>query len=261
MPVTARHGDDRRPALSALQERRLFERHADRHGERDRERLVERYLPLARHLAQSYAGRDEPFDDLLQVACLGLFKAVDRFDPARDVAFSSFAVPTIVGELKRHFRDRTWAVRPPRGLIEVALRVDRTVRDLHSQTGRQPTVVEVAGALGVAVEEVLEAMEASTAYHAMSLQTPRRRDGEHEHTLGDVIGTADDGFERAQQRATLAALLKHVTAREREVLRLRFEDDLTQQQIGERIGVSQMQVSRILRHSLARLRLIAARVP
>src|SRR4051794_34764584 len=238
-------------------DRALFERYLDRRDPVDRELLVERFLPLARQLARRYERPEEPFDDLFQVACLGLVKAIDRFDLSRDVAFSSYAVPTILGEIKRYFRDRTWAVRVPRDLQELALRVDRTVTELSTDLHRQPTVGELADKLGLDEEQVLEALEASAAYRTTSLSLPRSNEDEAGETLGDTVGTAEEGFGLAEHRATLDRLLQAVSPREREVLRLRFEQDLTQAEIGERIGVSQMQVSRIIRQSLARLRGLA----
>jgi RNA polymerase sigma-B factor len=218
---------------------------------------VERFLPLARHLAARYQRADEPFDDVFQVACYALVKAVDRFDLQRGVAFSSYAVPTISGEIKRYFRDRTWAVRVPRDLQELALRVDRVIVELSRYT-RQPTVEEIARAIGCEPEDVLDAMAASSAYRATSLETPRPSvDDAAGETLGEALGTTDDGFARAEQRALLDALLRSLTKREREVLRLRFEEDLTQAEIGEHIGVGQMQVSRVLRQAIARLRTLA----
>jgi RNA polymerase sigma-B factor len=239
------------------EDRALFERYLERRDPVDREMLVERFLPLARQLARRYERPEEPFDDLFQVACLGLVKAIDRFDLGRDVAFSSYAVPTILGEIKRYFRDRTWSVRVPRDLQELALRVDRKVSELSTDLHRQPTISEIAAAVGIEEEEVLEALEASGAYRATSLSTPRGNDDEAGETLGDTVGTSEEGFGLAESRATLEQLMRAVTPREREVLRLRFEEDLTQAEIGERIGVSQMQVSRIIRQSLARLRTAA----
>jgi len=246
-----------RPVDRAAEDRALFERYLDRRDAVDRELLVERFLPLARQLARRYQRPEEPFDDLFQVACLGLVKAIDRFDLSRDVAFSSYAVPTILGEIKRYFRDRTWSVRVPRDLQELALRVDRKVTELATDLRRQPTVAEIAVAVGIEEEEVLEALEASGAYRATSLSTPRSGDDEAGETLGDTVGIAEDGFGLAEDRATIEQLMRAVTPREREVLRLRFEEDLTQAEIGELIGVSQMQVSRIIRQALARLRTVA----
>jgi RNA polymerase sigma-B factor len=221
-----------------------------------REQLVERYLPLARRLARRYQRSEEPLEDLVQVASLGLVKAIDRYDATRETAFSSFAVPTILGELRRHFRDRTWSVRVPRELQELALRVDKVVAALSSQEGRAPTVGEIAAAVDVTEEQVLDALQAAGAYRAGSLDAPRSGAGDDPQgeSVADAIGTEEGGFERAEERATLEPMLAHISERERLVLTLRFGQDLTQAEIGERIGVSQMQVSRLIRQALARLR-------
>ncbi len=249
-------------SVRAREDRELFERYLRDRDPRVRDQLVERFLPLARQLARRYQRAEEPLDDLVQVASIGLIKAIDRFDLEREVAFSSYAVPTILGELKRHFRDRTWSVRVPRDLQELALRVDRAVSDLARESHRAPTVAEIATAVQVGEEQVLEAMEASAAYRATSFDAPRGSgdDDSGGDSLGDAVGSEERGFGLAEDRATLSALLGSVTPREREVLRLRFEEDLTQAEIGQRIGVSQMQVSRIIRQSLTRLR-AAARAP
>jgi RNA polymerase sigma-B factor len=241
----------------AREERLLFTRLSAGRDPALRDALVERYLPLARQLARRYQRPEEPLDDLMQVASLGLLKAIDRFDPARDVAFSSYAVPTILGEIKRHFRDRTWSVRVPRDLQELALRVERAVGELARDLHRQPSVGELAAHVGVSQEQALEALEAAGAYRATSLDSPRGGDAETGDTLGDILGEDEDGFERAEVRATIDRLMRTITPREREVLRLRFEQDLTQAEIGEIIGVSQMQVSRLIRQAVARLRLAA----
>ena len=244
------------PVATPVQRQRdhaLFVRYGTSRDPADRDLLVERYLPLARQLARRYQRGQVPFDDLFQVACLGLLKAIDRFDPERGRAFSSYAVPTMAGEIKRHFRDRTWSVRVPRDLQELALKVERTVSELSLSLRRQPTVAEIATAVGADDEDVLEALEAGSAYEATSLQSPVGDEG-GSGTLGDSIGTDDGGFTRAEQRATLEELMRALTPRECEVLRLRFAEDLTQSEIGERVGVSQMHVSRIIRHALARLR-------
>jgi RNA polymerase sigma-B factor len=182
-------------------------------------------------------------------------KAIDRYDPSRAAAFSTYAVPTILGELRRHFRDHTWAIHVPRDLQELSLRVDRVSQDLAGVSHRPPTVREIARAVGCREEEVLEAREAGAAYRATSLQ---RRvgagDDPDQPTLGDLLPQPDDGLERAEARAVLDRLLRRICDRDREALRLRFEEDLTQAEIGERLGISQMQVSRILRRALARLR-------
>jgi RNA polymerase sigma-B factor len=223
--------------------------------ERAREELIERYLPLARRLARRYQRSEEPLEDLTQVASLGLVKAVDRYDEHRDTAFSSFAVPTILGELRRHFRDRTWSVRVPRELQELTLRVDKAVSALSSEHGRAPTVGEIAAAMECSEEQVLEALQAAGAYRAGSLDAPRAATGEEAgESVGETIGVQEGGFERAEERATLGPMFARITERERLVLTLRFAEDLTQAEIGERIGVSQMQVSRLIRQALARLR-------
>ncbi len=246
-----------RSSVRAREDRDLFERHQRAGDPAAREALVERFLPLARQLARRYQRAEEPLDDLVQVASIGLIKAIDRFDPERRVAFSSYAVPTILGELKRYFRDRTWSVRVPRDLQELALRVDREVAALSRELHRSPTVAEIAAATETGEEQVLEALEAAGAYRATSFDAPRGAGDEAGDTLGDATGTDEEGFDLAEDRATLDRLLDTVTAREREVLRLRFEEDLTQAEIGERIGVSQMQISRIIRQSLSRLRAVA----
>jgi RNA polymerase sigma-B factor len=245
-------------ANRAEADRALFERYLDMRDPVDRAVLVERFLPLARQLARRYQRQEEPFDDLFQVACLGLVKAIDRFDLDREVAFSSYAVPTILGEIKRYFRDRTWSVRVPRDLQELALRVDRAVGQMSVDLHRQPTVRELAERLDVEEEDVLEALEASGAYKATSLEAPRGAEDEAGDTLGDTLGTEERGFALAEDRATLERLMRALTPREREVLALRFGRDMTQAEIGEHIGVSQMQVSRIIRQAVARLRAYAS---
>jgi RNA polymerase sigma-B factor len=245
---------DQRDRLN--RDRLLFERYRDPGDAIDRDAIVERFLPLARQLAAGYAHGTEPFDDLFQVACLALVRAVDRFDLERHTAFSSYAVPTILGELKRYFRDKTWAVRVPRDLQDLGLRVQRAAERMTVDLGRSPTIEELADAVDATPEEVLEAREAIGAYHATSLDVPRG--DEDDDTLADFLGRQDTGYQRAEQRALLDDLLRCLTLREREVVRLRFEEDLTQREIGDRVGVSQMQVSRILRESIARLREVHA---
>jgi RNA polymerase sigma-B factor len=245
----------------AREERILFTRLAERQDPAVRDALVERYLPLARQLARRYQRPDEPLDDLMQVAALGLVKAVDRFDVSREIAFSSYAVPTILGEIKRHFRDRTWSVRVPRDLQEMALKVERAVGELTRELHRQPSVPELARHLGISEESALEALQAAGAYHATSLDVPRGgsdQDNAGSDTLADTISDDDGSYDRAEDRATIDQLMRSITPREREVLRLRFEQDMTQAEIGDVIGVSQMQVSRLIRQAVARLRLAAA---
>jgi RNA polymerase sigma-B factor len=244
-------------AERSREDRELFTRYGAGDGSA-REELVERFLPLARQLARRYQRAGEPLDDLMQVASMGLIKAIDRFDPAREIAFSSYAVPTILGEIKRHFRDRTWSVRVPRDLQELTLRVDKAVEELSDALRRQPSVAEIGAAVGADEEQVLEAMQAGGAYRAVSFDAPRAGSGEEEvATLADSVGVDEDGFDRAEERATLEHLLTTITSRERDVLRMRFEKDMTQAEIGAVIGVSQMQVSRVIRQALSRLRAAA----
>jgi len=238
-------------AARTEEDRRLLLRWR-RHGDQGaRAALVERFLPLARQLARRYQHAGEPLEDLVQVASVGLLKAIDRFDPARDTAFSSFAVPTILGELKRHFRDKGWSVRVPRDLQELAVRIERLTDLVGREVGRAPTVEELAQRAGVTVEQVLEAREASSAYRAVSLDRPRDDD---EEGLGGGFGAEDPGFGLAEDAATVERLMRVLTDRERQVLRLRFGEDLTQSEIGALVGVSQMHVSRIIRQAVARLR-------
>jgi RNA polymerase sigma-B factor len=243
------------PGSRAQRDRALFERYQD-HDRVDRDAIIERFLPLARHIAARYECPDEPFDDVYQVACYGLVKAVDRFDPVRGIAFSSYAVPTILGEIKRYFRDRAWAMRVPRGLQDLSLRVERVVGDLSLERGQQPSVHDVALAIGVDPDRVREAMQAGRAHRATSLDAPRGADGRAAR-LGDTVGTLDHGYAGAEHRAVLQTLMRSLTLRERNVIRLRFELDLTLAEIGERIGVSEVHVSRILRSALDRLRAVA----
>jgi RNA polymerase sigma-B factor len=223
---------------------------------RAREQLIRRFLPLARSLARRYEHSGEPLEDLVQVASLALVKAVDRYDSAHGCAFSSFAVPTIVGELKRHFRDRGWAVRPPRALQELTLRVDHAVERLTRELDRAPTVTELAAAIGSTDERVLEALQARGGRSTLSLHAPGHGQDE-QSSLQDTLGTSDDGYARAEARMLLDGLLVGVPPRTREVLRLRFEEDLSQAEIGAVVGVSQMQISRILRQATEQLRHVA----
>lgn len=221
-----------------------------------REELVDRFMPLAKRLASRYAGGAEPFDDLMQVASVGLVKAIDRFDPSRGTAFSTFAVPTILGELKRHFRDRGWTIHVPREVQERILKVERALADLPARLGRAPTVADIADRLGVSDEQVLEAMHASQGHHAVSLDASGAvgPDGDEPAPLGERIGEDDLGFETVEYGASIGPALAEISERDRMVLHLRFVEDLTQSEIAERVGVSQMHVSRILRSTLDRLR-------
>jgi RNA polymerase sigma-B factor len=240
-------------------DRALFRRYAATGDSAAREELVHRFMPLAAQLARRYAGSREPLDDLIQVASLGLLKAIDRFDIDRGNAFSSFAVPTILGELKRHFRDVGWAVHVPRALQELTLRARSAVDELSGELGRSPTALEVADALDEPVECVIEAIDSATAHHAVSLDAPPRASAgdDRDAAWHERVGVEDDGYDRAEWRGTLARGVRALPARDRQILALRFEQELTQAEIAELIGVSQMHVSRLLRRALDRLRAVA----
>jgi RNA polymerase sigma-B factor len=247
------HGEDARET-----ERELLLRY-HRHGDLTaREELAERFLPLARDLALRYTYTDEPFDDLLQVASLGLVKAIDRFDPERGTKFSSYAAPTILGELKRHFRDKGWALHVPRDLQERALAVNRETELLSKSLGRSPRVREIAVALGCSIEEVLEAQEAAASYEAASLNAPMSREDEEAAELVDLLGGEDEAYDLVDSRDAIASTWRALPEVDRNVLELRFMHDLTQREIGEQIGYSQMHVSRLLRRALKRLETAAA---
>jgi RNA polymerase sigma-B factor len=236
-------------------ERRLLERYARDRLPTVREELVERFMPLARRLAARYAGGAEPFDDLVQVASVGLVKAIDRFDPVRGTAFSTFAVPTILGELKRHFRDRGWSVHVPRDVQERILKVERALADLPSKLGHSPTVQEIAERIEATDEEVLEAMHAAQGHHAVSLDASSSLgDGDDPAPLRDRIGEEDLSFDTVEYGEAIGPVLEEISERDRKVLHLRFVEDMTQSEIAEQVGVSQMHVSRILRATIEKLR-------
>ena len=216
-------------------------------------------MPLARSLAVQYRHAREPLDDLCQVANLGLVKAVDRYDAQRGIAFTSFAVPTILGELKRHFRDRTWTIHVSRGMQEAIARVETVSEDMRQTLGRYPSVTEVAEATGMSFEEVTEARLAVGASRLASLDAPiTSRDEPDDGGLADTLGRDDDGLDRVENAVWLEQLACGLSERQREVLRLRFVEDLVQREIAERVGLSQMHVSRILRDTLAQLAADAA---
>jgi RNA polymerase sigma-B factor len=261
-----RHGSGSAPHLEvlhgggastgALRTRALATRarRGDRHA---REALIAEHLPLARALARRYRRGSEPLDDLVQVASLGLIKAVDRFDPDRGHSFSTFAQPTIVGELLRHFRDTGWGVHVARGTQELALRVRSAAEAIESETGRAPTPRQLAERTRASLEAVVEALGALSNRTALSLAAPT---GGHDDgggggdtTIADTLGASDDGYDRAEARALLGSAIRRLPARERKILRLRFVEDRTQSEIATEIGVSQMQISRLLRQSLERL--------
>jgi RNA polymerase sigma-B factor len=244
-------------ASRAAREQELLRRYHCRGDTSARDQLAEQMLPLARALAGRYAGRGEPMDDLIQVACVGIMKAIEGFDLDRDVRFSSYATPTVLGEIKRHFRDRTWAMRVPRGLQELQLEVAKKRDELTSQLGRSPTVQELADAVDAPFEEVLATIQSVGARRTRSLDEPTGED----MTLADSIGGRDVELERTEMRVLLGDAMGVLSSRDREVLRLRFEEDLTQTEISARIGVSQMQISRIIRQSISKLRLEIDRSP
>jgi RNA polymerase sigma-B factor len=239
----------------------LLERYR-RHGDlAARDRLVERMLPLVRRLALRYQRGTEPLEDLVQVGCVGLVKAIDRFDFERGSPFVRFAVPNILGEIRRHFRDTGWAAHVPRGMQERALQIRQAVEDLGGTLGRSPTPPEVARELGIDVEEVLEGMEAATAYTSVSLDAPRPGDDEEPTTYVESLGQHDNGYALVEDLSTVLPALRVLPAREREIIRLRFGEDLTQSEIAQRLGISQMHVSRLLRRALERVRRVAATDP
>lgn len=222
--------------------------------EQAREALIEEHLPLARSLARRYRRGNESLDDLVQVASVGLIKAVDRFDPSLGHSFSTFAQPTIVGELLRHFRDTGWGVHVARGTQELALKVRTAAQRHEAETGTAPTPRQLAEQIGADLEAVVEALGALANRTALSLATPAGSDHtEGETTLADTLGTADSGYDDAEARAVLDPAMRHLPPRERKILWMRFVADMTQSEIATQIGVSQMQISRLLRQSLDRL--------
>jgi len=252
--VTSKVGT--RPGLVSSDQ--LFERWRENKDLQARDELVQRFLPLARKLARRYAQSSEPYDDLVQVASLGLCKAVERFDPGRGFAFSSFAVPTIVGELKRYFRDTAWALHVDRGAQERARKITDAQQKLSNRTGRSPTVDELAQYLEMSQEEVLDGLQTAEAYGAVSLDAPLAGEEDEESSRLDSLGTQDRQLDLADDLTTIFAAARHLPAREREILYLRFSEDLTQSEIATHVGISQMQVSRLLRRSLARVRELVA---
>jgi RNA polymerase sigma-B factor len=232
----------------------LFERWQHHGDAAAREQLVRRFMPLARSLARRYGRSSEPFEDLVQVASLGLLKAIDRYDGERGHPFQSYAVPTILGEMRRYFRDSGWAIHVPRGAQERALRVRDAQERISNETGRPPTVNSLAEFLEVDVEEVIDALQAIRAYETVSLDAPRGTGEDDVVPYGETIGREDERYELVELDATVSSALGHLPARDRLVLQLRFVEDLTQTEIAERVGISQMQVSRLLRRSLEQLR-------
>ncbi|WP_432825349.1 RNA polymerase sigma factor SigF [Dactylosporangium sp. CA-092794] len=223
--------------------------------DRVRARLIELYIPLAEYLARRFRNRGEQFDDLVQVANLGLIKSVDGFDPTRGAAFTSYAIPMIVGELKRHFRDKGWDVRVPRRLQELRLEIGKVSGDLAQQLGRSPTVTDLAERLGVSEEEVIEGLDCGQAYRALSLDAPVGDGGDGgANGLGDLLGGEDADMANVENREALRPLLAKLPEREQRIIAMRFHGNLTQSQIAAELGISQMHVSRLLAGALRALR-------
>jgi RNA polymerase sigma-B factor len=242
------------PAEGLASERALWAQFVKDRDPAIREELVRRYLPFAKNLALRYRGASESFDDLLQVASLGLVNAIDRFDPGRGAPFTAFASPTILGELKRHFRDRVWTVRVPRGLHDRMAEVEKAISELTVELQRSPSAGEIAQRLEIDPTDVLEVLEANHNRRPLSLDRPVGGEDAEESPATEWVGDVDAGYELVEDKLALEGALPHLDERERLVLRLRFVDDLTQSQIAERIGHSQMHVSRILRRTLERIR-------
>jgi RNA polymerase sigma-B factor len=243
-------------SLSPEERRELKRKFAEYKGTRDRRlrnELIEAHRSLASHLARRFANRGEPFDDLLQVAYLGMLKAVERFDPDRGLEFSTFATATVEGELKRHFRDKTWSIRVPRRPQELHLRLGTAINELSQRLKRPPRVSELASELGVSDDDILEAMEVGGAYRSASLDA-RPNDGGESMTLESRLGANDTGFDLAEHRVVLERLLDDLPERERMIVRLRFFEDMTQTEIANEVGISQMHVSRLLARTLVQLR-------
>jgi RNA polymerase sigma-B factor len=229
------------------------------HGDQGaREALVRMHMPLVNRLARRYLRSSEPLEDLIQVATLGLLKAIDRFDAARGRPFQAFAVPTMLGEIRRYFRDSGWSVHVPRGVQERALKVRDAQEAFANEHGRAPTASQLAVYLELGVEEVVDALVAVQAYSTLSLDAPRPNDEDEGMSYGDTMGEDDARYELVELDATVSAVLDRVPPRERHILHMRFVDDLTQTEIAARVGISQMQVSRLLRHSLEQLRALTS---
>ena len=219
-----------------------------------RDQLVERYMPLVKSLAARYSGRGEPQEDLIQVGSIGLLLSIERFDTERQVQFTTYAVPTIVGEIQRHFRDRAWALHVPRRMKELSVRLSRTVQAQTAELGRAPTIAELAQMTGAAEDEVVEALQTSEAYSTRSLSQPLGHDGSNDETMQDVLGRDDSGFSEVEDTVLIEEGLDALDERERRIVELRFFDGLTQSEIAARIGISQMHVSRLLRRALVTMR-------
>lgn len=233
--------------------RELFRRFKEEGDMDAREKLVMSHLNLVRFIANKFKNRGEPIDDLIQVGYLGLLKAIDRFDPSRGLEFTTFATPTIMGEIKRHFRDKGWSVRVPRRLQELSAKVNQTTDTLTSQLQRSPTIAEIADYLDATVDEVLEAMESSSAYSSVSLEAPSGADDDDTPSVIDRYATEDSDLAFTDDRIIIEEALASFSPRERDVIEMRFLKGMTQIEIAEKLGISQVQVSRLLRRTLKKI--------
>jgi RNA polymerase sigma-B factor len=240
--------------VSTVDDRTLLRRYHEEGDRAAREQLIERYMSLVRSLARRYANRGEQLDDLVQIGAIGLIKAIDRFQLDRGVELTTYATPNIIGEIKRHFRDKGWAVRVPRGLQELSVQLSRLVEQLTLQLGRSPTIAEIAEAADVEEEAVLEALESSRAYTSVSLSSAGGPEDEDELDPLESIGSDEHQYAVSEDRALLAPGFQALDERERRILHLRFFEGLTQSQIAQQIGISQMHVSRLIRRSLEKIR-------
>jgi len=231
--------------------RELFRRYKEEGDEEARNQLVVNHLNLVRYLASKFLNRGEQLEDLVQVGTIGLIKAIDRFDPSRGLEFTTYATPTIMGEIKRHFRDKGWSVRVPRRLQELSTKVSQATDELTTELHRSPSVAEIAERVGTSVDEVLEAMESSSAYTSVPLEGGG--DDDEAPSILDQYATEDDDLNASDDRMLLEGVIQDFSGREKDIIRMRFEDGLTQSEIADKLGISQVQVSRLLRRTLARI--------
>lgn len=231
----------------------LFRLYKEKGDEEARDQLIVSHLNLVRFLASKFKNRGEPLDDLVQVGTIGLIKAIDRFDPERGLEFTTYATPTILGEIKRHFRDKGWSIRVPRRLQELSAKVNQATDELTVELQRSPSVEEIAAKLGVGAEEILEAMESSGAYTSVSLEAGGSSEDDEAPALIDRLGSVDEDLDASDDRMVIDDAIRDFSPREQEIVRMRFIDGLTQVEIAKRLGVSQVQVSRLLRRTLRKI--------
>lgn len=248
-----RHTPKGKDAWDKERTRELFRLYKEKGDEAARDQLIVSHLNLVRFLASKFKNRGEPLDDLIQVGTIGLIKAIDRFDPERGLEFTTYATPTIMGELKRHFRDKGWSVRVPRRLQELSAKVNQVTDELTVELQRSPSVDEIAAKIGVGAEEILEAMESSGAYTSVSLEAGGSSDDDEAPALIDRFGTEDEDLAASDDRMIIDEAIKDFSPREQEIIRMRFIDGLTQVEIAKKLGVSQVQVSRLLRRTLRKI--------